>query len=271
MRSHILIIYHIIFCFVLSMTSNSSEEIRAIIEARNGKKMKVIIEGIDESNLNFMSSQLDSVISVPLQKIFYLQFFTSTDFDSLKDEALIESSSNALKQLSIELESFIPYMGIRNNLHPFFFIYLDLLLANKHYDEVYDTSKVLKNASDSYLKNKGLYYEIWSKIGLKDEESAQYLIGNIDDPAASIYFNARLAYFSKDYDRAISEIIKILTDYKDNVEWLALSELLMVELYLDMGMVNSAINTARQVHNFYNGTTTAIAAERIYNKLNKKN
>ena len=70
----------------------------------------------------------------------------------------------------------------------------------------------------------------------------------------------------------MQEVIEIIIEHANEVEWLAPTEFLAAEIYLELGMTNSARKTADQVATMYEGSEVAWAAsvleERLYNALN---
>ena len=85
--------------------------------------------------------------------------------------------------------------------------------------------------------------------------------------AAKLYLLACVQRVQNEPKKAIQTVTSIIAEHGNDVEWLAPSELLSAQIYLDMAMTNSAVNTARQVMNMYAGTYVSGDAARFYNRL----
>ncbi len=66
---------------------------------------------------------------------------------------------------------------------------------------------------------------------------------------------------------AIQIAIEVIAQFANNMQWLPPSELLVAELYLDMGRTNSAMVTARQSKKMYVGTNIGKEAEALFSKF----
>ena len=69
--------------------------------------------------------------------------------------------------------------------------------------------------------------------------------------------------------QAIQTAAKIIALYADDAGWLAKSEMLCAELYLDMGMLDAADVTARQVQIIHKGTASADKADALRSTIEK--
>ena len=91
----------------------------------------------------------------------------------------------------------------------------------------------------------------------------------ITDPMAKLYFKAGLERMKGDPERAIETLTQLIVEHPNDEKWIARGELLSAELYLELGMLNSAAATARQVQFLYEGTDSARQAAALSVKIEK--
>ena len=60
---------------------------------------------------------------------------------------------------------------------------------------------------------------------------------------------------------------QIISEHANDLRWMPQSELLNVHLYMDTGLTNSAIQTARQVKNIYRNSNIAVDARNLQTYL----
>jgi hypothetical protein len=91
----------------------------------------------------------------------------------------------------------------------------------------------------------------------------------ITSPEEKLYVQACLERANGDPKRAIQTVAKVMALYSGKREWMARSELLSAELYLELGMPEAADVTARQVQNLYAGMDVAKKADALRSKIKK--
>jgi outer membrane protein assembly factor BamD (BamD/ComL family) len=89
----------------------------------------------------------------------------------------------------------------------------------------------------------------------------------ITSPAEKLYTQACMERAKGDPKSAIQTAVKVIALYSGEKEWLARSELLSAELYLELGMPEAADITARQIQNLYAGMDVAKKADVLRSKI----
>jgi hypothetical protein len=94
---------------------------------------------------------------------------------------------------------------------------------------------------------------------------------SIQSPPAKIFVQACIERDKGDSKRAIQTLAGLIVQYPNDPEWTAKGELLSVMLYLELGMLDAADATARQVQVLHEGTAVAEKATALRSKIEKMN
>ncbi len=92
-------------------------------------------------------------------------------------------------------------------------------------------------------------------------------IAGLSDPAAKLFFTARLERVNGDFKKAIQTAAQVVVLHSDRSDWLAKSELLCAELYVDLDMLDAADATLRQIQQMYAGMDVAAQADALQLKI----
>lgn len=84
-------------------------------------------------------------------------------------------------------------------------------------------------------------------------ETAASLVKNIESSAAQLYVQALSEREEGRPKQAIQTASQVVSLHSTDRQWMAKTELLIAELYLELGMLDSAAVTARQVQTLYKG------------------
>lgn len=92
-------------------------------------------------------------------------------------------------------------------------------------------------------------------------------LATIKDPAAKLFFRANLEQLKGNPEQAIQTLSKLIIHHADSEKWIARSEMMSAELYLELGLVDAAEVTAQQVELLYEGTEFAEKAKALQTKI----
>jgi hypothetical protein len=97
--------------------------------------------------------------------------------------------------------------------------------------------------------------------------SVDQRLAGISDPVVKLFFKARLERASGDLKKAIQTAAQVVALHGDRTEWVAKSELLCAELYVELGMLDAADATIRQIQQLYVGMDVAKQADALQLKI----
>jgi hypothetical protein len=240
----------------------------AMLEAANGKKMKVFLQRLDGGNLTFQPFKSAKDMTVPSAKIKSLEFYPKVD------EAAIEASFNsgdytaACSVLDPLMLDFEQYMSIENNLFPIFVLHMKARLGLGEYEKVQTAADyMIANTFDYRVAMQGHVYKALASIAEGDFDAAEKQCADIESEAALLYLKACTQRAQGQSKEALQTVVDIIAEHGNDVEWLGPGELLSAHLYLDLAMTNSALNTARQVKNMYAGSHIGGDGAKLYARL----
>ena len=257
----------IIISFILIMFAEAQnlEKLPAMLEAKNGAKARVFLKKITANTLLFSGASSSEDKSIPLERIASLTF--------LPDESLstIEKKIKENNKIEPDLENLITpyesYMTIPNNLQ--------LLYTYQMCNWWLDGKKsLLENAcnklivcDDENIQTYGLRYSLLLALENNDLLKAEDLIDSLDDSVMKKYFEAEFISMKLGPKHGMNQGTDFILKNANDIDWLAPIELLSAKLYLEMGMTNSAVQTARQVSSIYKGTVIACEALKMIDIL----
>jgi hypothetical protein len=88
-------------------------------------------------------------------------------------------------------------------------------------------------------------------------QAMEQRIVTINDPAARLFFQANIYRAKGELEQALQTLAQLNVHYAHDKRWISRSELLSAKFYLELGMLDSADVTARQVQALYEGTDVA--------------
>ncbi|MDD3276110.1 MAG: hypothetical protein PHP93_03555 [Kiritimatiellales bacterium] len=97
--------------------------------------------------------------------------------------------------------------------------------------------------------------------------AAEAQIKDITNPAARRFVQASIEQAKGEPKRAIQTVSDEIVQYPNDPDWTAKSELLSAALYMELGMIDAADVTARQIQMLHEGTDAAVKATALRNKI----
>ena len=245
----------------------------AKLEAINGKQIAVFLQSQKDGTVTFQPRKSTKNISVGIDKVNRLTFFLKYD------EASVEKSFNEGDYLSVTstlgplLEPFWEYMVMENNLRDAFCSLMDANRELGKFAKVRAAANILVATGNTELEQRGQVNLALVALAENDRQTTEKIRAEITSEAAGLYLQACLERADGQPKVAIQTVTKIIANHANDVDWLAPSELLCAYLYMDMVSsnsvitTNSAMNTARQVKNMYDGTHIAADAKKFWAEL----
>jgi hypothetical protein len=100
-------------------------------------------------------------------------------------------------------------------------------------------------------------------------QTAETLCSKITSPTAKLYVQARMEKAGGNSKRAIQTAAQVIALRSGEKEWLAQSELLIAQLYLELGLPDAADVTARQIQKLYAGMDVVKNADAVRSEVKK--
>ncbi|MDF7797905.1 hypothetical protein P4C99_00420 [Pontiellaceae bacterium B1224] len=247
----------------------------AVLEAVNGKKIKVFLQSMEGENLTFQPFKSTKNITVPASKINSLEFFPKYDVEGVNTAFVQGDFPNVIEVLEPVMSELVDYMPIENNMREPFVMLYNCYRFNGDYEKAEDYATRFLTCGDEELEMKGKAGLALVAIQKEDFETAEKYQQELAEQseAAGLYLKAAIERAKEEPKQAMQTVTVIIKDHSNDQEWLPASELLAAYCYLDMTgtnsviTTNSAMNTARQVKNMYAGSAVAADAEKLWVSL----
>lgn len=238
------------------------------LEAINGKVIRAMLQSLENDTVTFQPYKSNKTIDVGIDKVKHFEFYPKYDKTAVEAAFNKGEYAEVLAILDPMMEPFEQYMPVDNNLHPAFLIQMKAHYALGDFSTVRKFANLLLiSPLDSEMTMQGKVYQTLSIQAEGDFSEAEKLRAAIEVDAARLYIHACALRAQAQPKQAMQIVVDIIAEHANEIEWLAPSELLSAQLYLDLGMTNSALNTARQVKNIYAGTYIAADAGKLHAQL----
>lgn len=108
-------------------------------------------------------------------------------------------------------------------------------------------------------------------VGLNESQiqAMEQRLTTITDPAAKLFFKANIERAKGQPELALQTLAQLIVHHAHAEKWIARSELMSAELYLELGMLDAADVTARQVQQLYVGMDVKKQADALRSEIKK--
>ena len=237
--------------------------IPAILEANNGKKARVFLQRVEGGKVIFQPYKSTKEIAVDTSKVKRLEFVLKYDSEGVAQAFIDGNYAVVVATLEPLLQTYAPYMVVDNNLRDVFSMLMKAYRENGELSKARTAATALMESGDPVLVERGLVIMALAAIAENDLPSAERIQSKVVSEAGSLYLKASIEQAKGEPKAAIQTVVSIIAEHGNDMEWLPPAELLCARLYLDMGMTNSAVHTARQVEHMYAGTHIAADAKKL--------
>jgi hypothetical protein len=185
------------------------------------------------------------------------------------DSALVQQQFNAADYVAViaALEPVAAqaavFMVVSNNLQEPFSLLMQAYDLSGDAAGARAAAAYLMESPDPDLRLQARVWGVRSALAEGAVSAAENILTEISDPAAQLYARACIERAQQQPKQAIQTAVELIAEHPDDMDWLPPAELLCAELYLDMGMTNSAAAVARQMGRFYQGTYIEKEAEAL--------
>ncbi len=245
----------------------------AKIKAVNGKEFPAYLQGINGGNITFNLHGRSKVQAVPAKLIAELNFVSPLDADGVNQlfvsgdyQAMIDKMD---RELMPSLQDYWQYMGIANNLQNVFVDLMNAYLWMGNIPKARESAEVMLKNGDAAVKAAALGVAVNAFLSEDNLEKAQSLLEQVDSEPGRLYLQACIHRANGEPQEAIKLVDDVIANYANDLAWMPQSELLDAYLYMDLGLTNSAINTARQVESIYTDTGISGIAKKLQSELHE--
>lgn len=241
-----------------------------------GRFWKGQVVGRDGDWLEFATEASAQPIRVGVNTIQELAFQLDLDTDRLDELNQTLQYPQAIGLLESALRPYEPFQDLPSNLAPFYSMLMELYYKTENYAASLEyASRISDYARDEELKRKSVVFRGMCLIAAGRLSEADALFASHgwtrdltdDAPPEDLYITARFLFAKKDYAAAMETVAKVVAFHSDDREWVRPAELLCAEIYLEMGMLDSASEVVREMALIYKDSFEAEQAQKLKLKI----
>ena len=257
------------FLAVVALTQAQEQPgVPAKMTVATGKVVPVFLQSLVDGKLVFQIYKRTK--NIPLRdvtKVSSLDFMNEFDregvtrlFNAGDYQGVVDKMTTDLKP---SLDEYWQYMSIENNFQSEFCNLLTAYLKLDDFENAAIAASNLSRSSNQEVRAKGVAASIKVALAKGDIEDAEKLLERIDSEVGKLYLMACIERAGNNPKAAFKLVNNIISEHPNNLNWMPQSEFLNVHLYMDIGLTNSAIQTARQVKNIYGNSNVAAEAQKL--------
>jgi tetratricopeptide (TPR) repeat protein len=247
---------------VLASVAQADEKSLAVVERSDGRALRVFLKQIKGEILVVQLDKASADTRMNLADVRSIQF-SHPKYD---EKAVRQSFDQAdYGQVIAVLEPvtapYLDYVSVTNNLEETLVLLMNSYIRSGNAVKARDLSTRLLANRNPAVHLQAQVGRALSALGEGDIPFAEATLKDIPDAAAALYVKACIQQTAKQPSAAIQTVVELIATHPNDREWLPTAELLGAQLYLQMGLTNSAASTARQVQKLYEGTNIGKEAQ----------
>lgn len=250
--------------FAVATAFCGAAEPKAVLHKVDGRAWQVFLVGYAPGQLTYRLEKSDANKVEPISGVASLDIkhpdYSASDVDVLFAQADYAGVIEILEPVALQAG---PFMAMENNLKRPFSLLMRAYYGRGDMEKAKKAAAQLSLVSDPELKDAAQVISALVSLKNGNIESASATLNQVVDPAAKLYIQASVMRANSEYKQALQTAINLIQLYPNNLKWMPVTELLCAELYVELGMLNSAEATARQVQTFYVGTATEQEAKKL--------
>lgn len=225
-----------------------------------GSTRKVKIIRRDGDWLEFTSGSSTKPVRIGINAVTELNFDVNISTDQIATLLERREFDRIIGALTRALQPFAEYSDIPNNLTKYEVVLMKLYYSTEKYDKSLEISgKVAEDDRDPALQREARVYRTLALIASGKMEEAKSMLSKYgwdkessdDAPAEELYIKAKLLVLNGEYRQAMGVAAKVVAFHSQNLDWIQPAEMLCAEIYVKLGMYDSADEVCRQIMILY--------------------
>ena len=177
-----------------------------------------------------------------------------------------------ISALDRAMAPFSEYSDIPSNLSRYNALLMELYYKTKNYDKTLEfADRLAADDRDPELQEKSRIYQALALIDAERPEDAEKLLTkygwdkDLSNDAApeKLYITAKLLTLKKQYADAMELVAQVIAFNSQDPNWMQPAELLCAEIYMELGMYDSAEEVIRQISLLYKNTNEDDLAQQL--------
>jgi tetratricopeptide (TPR) repeat protein len=240
-----------------------AQPIPAELVMGNGRSWKGQLMGRDGDWIEFSTGTASRPIRIGASTVRELNFEVDINTEEIFEMVKNREFDGIIDALNKAMEPFAEYGDIPSNLVKYDFLLMEIYYRTEQYDKALAiSSKIGEDDRDPELQDKSRMYQALALIDSGKSEEAEGLLTkygwnqDLSDDAdpQKLYITAKLMALNEQYNRAMELVAKVIAFNSQDPDWMPPAELLCAEIYIELGMYDSADEVVRQMLMLYKNT-----------------
>jgi hypothetical protein len=254
--------------FVAFTNAQEQSGVPAKMTVVTGKTVPVFLQSLSEGRLVFQIYKRQKDIPLnDVTKVTRFEFINQFDSAGVNEMFKAADYQGVVDKMSAELkptlDEYWQFMVVDNNFQNEFCYLLAAYMELGAVDVAGKAARIMMQSSNPDVRAKGTTAAVKIALESGNIEDAEALVSSFESEVGKLYLNALIEQAKENPRGAFKLVNQIISDHANDLRWMPQAEFLNVHLYLDIGLTNSAIQTARQVRNIYNNSNLAADAQKL--------
>lgn len=253
---------------VCGLSVGAEPSLSAKLTRSDGRAWRVTLVHCDSEQLTYQLEKESSPRVLPLAEVESLEIkFPQLDLQDLQAQLLAADYAGVVSVLEPAVAAIGPYMKVPNNAVTAFALLTKAWLRNGDLPQARAGAEQLLAVPDADLARMSRAVIAQAALELGELDAAKGMIAQLDDPVAELYLTARTQRVEGQSKEAMQTAIELIATYPNDHNWMPQTEYLCAQLYMDLGMPDSAAEVARQVEVLYPGSEFKVEAKALQKKI----
>ncbi len=263
---------------LLTDSMAQSTPIEAELIMPGGRSWKGMIVGRDGDWLKFSTGRNAKPIRLGISTIQELNFKVDVDAEKLSEMMKNREFDRIISALSRTLKPFAEYSDVPSNLTKYNSLLMELHYKVGEYDQsLAMSSKIANDDRNPALQEKARIYQALALIDSGQSAAAEALLSqygwdqDISDeaPPEKLFITAKLMVLQEKYNRAMELVSKVIAFNSQDPDWMQPAEMLCAEVYVKLGMYDSAEEVCREIGVFYKNSDESDQALELKEEIDR--
>ncbi|MEN7972416.1 MAG: hypothetical protein ABFR47_01135 [Verrucomicrobiota bacterium] len=255
-----------------------AKQLSAELIMGNGRSWKGKLVGRDGDWIEFSTGTSAQPIRLGASTIKQLNFNVNVDSEKVMTMMNNRQFERVIISLSKVIDEYSEYSDIPSNLSKYNALLMELYYRTGKYEESLAISrKLAEDGRNRDRQAKARVYQILALIdsGKMDEATVLQAKYGWDKETSSdtapeeLYIKAKLLLLNKEYSKAMELVAKVIVFHSHSPDWIQLAEILSAEIYIELGLYDSADEVCRQIMVLYKNTPEFDQAKLLKVKIEK--
>ena len=251
-----------------ALGGSAEPPLQAKLTRADGRAWRVFLTGCTAEQLMYRLEKSPVEKTLPLSDVQSILIkLPKLDLEALRARLRAADYGGVISVLEPVVLAAGPYMAVSNNATPAFALLTKAYLRDGEPTKARDAAAQLLLSQDPGLKRSALEITAQAALEAGDLTAAKSGLEKMKDPAAKLYLTARIQRAEQQSKKAMQTVVELIASHPNNMEWMPQTETLCAELYIDLGMLESAAEVARQVEVLYPRSEFKVEAKALREKI----